>query len=378
MDQVSKMNQLFQKIHQEAILIDTHNDILTQAINKGHFFDKNLKGKTHSDLQRWKKGGVDVQFFVVWSDGDQKDPFDYANQQLDIFDAVLKRNPDKVVLARNGAELYAVLNESKLAAMLALEGGHMIEDDLSKLEAFYKRGVRYMTLTWNNSNSWATSASDETNKKDLKNKGLTNFGKKVIQRMNQLGMLVDVSHVGEATFWDVINTSTKTVFASHSNVYALCPHERNLKDDQIKAIAKCGGVIQVNFFSGFLDPAYFENKSAFINKHKSEYDALMASGKHIYRTEEFLFNKYRDEVEVFRAPFEMVIEHIEYIINLVGIDYVGIGSDFDGIESPAMQLDDVTTYPLITKALVERGYSKEEISKVLGGNFLRVLKAYES
>ncbi len=371
------MTDLFQEIHQEAILIDTHNDILTQAIERGHIFDDNLEGKTHSDLLRWKKGGVDVQFFVVWSDGDQKEPYNYALQQLNIFDAVLKRSPNKVVLARNSTELHTALNENKLAAMLALEGGHMIESDLSKLDAFYKRGVRYMTLTWNNSNSWATSASDETHKKDLKNKGLTNFGKEVIQRMNQLGMLVDISHIGEATFWDVLKASTKPVFASHSNAFALCPHERNLKDDQIKAIAEMDGVIQVNFFSGFLDPNYYENKSAFIKRHKNEYDALISEGKHIYIAEEYLFNKYREEVEVFRASFESVIAHIQYIINLVGIDYVGIGSDFDGIESPALQLDDVTTYPLITKALVEKGYSKENITKILGGNFLRVLKANE-
>jgi membrane dipeptidase len=231
-----------------------------------------------------------------------------------------------------------------------------------------------MTLTWNNSNNWATSASDEAHKKELTFKGLSNFGKKVILRMNQLGMLVDVSHVGEATFWDVINTSTKPVVATHSNVYTLCAHERNLKDEQIKAIADSGGIIHVNFFSGFLDPEYYTKKAAFIKKHQDEYDALLATGMIYYLADEHLFNQYKDEVSIFRAPFEILINHIEYIINLVGIDFVGLGSDFDGIESTPKLLDDVTSYPLITKALFDKGYCEDDIAKILGGNLLRVME----
>lgn len=371
------MAQSYQKIHAKAVVVDTHNDILSQTMEKGYVFDNNLKDLTHSDLARWKEGGLDVQLFSVFCDGDKEKPFEFAKRQMDSLDAVIKRNPDKIVKVANSKELFKAVNQNKLAAMIGVEGGHMIENNLDNLDYFYKRGTRYMTLTWNNSTVWATSAFDETFKKDLTHKGLTDFGKQVIQRMNALGMLVDVSHVGEETFKDVINTTTKPIIATHSCVYNLCAHQRNLKDYQIKAIAKNGGVIQVNFYSGFLDPNYFKNKDAFLEKHKEEVDSLIKSGKNEYEIDAELYSKYKTESDVLRAPFSLLMEHIEYIIQLVGVDYVGLGSDFDGIESTPQQLDDVTTYPLITKALVEKGYSEKDIDKILGGNFLRVLKANE-
>jgi membrane dipeptidase len=195
--------------------------------------------------------------------------------------------------------------------------------------------------------------------------------------MNELGMLVDISHVGERTFWDVMSTTTKPVIASHSSVYNLCPHQRNLKDDQIKAVAKNGGVIQINFYSAFIDSNFNKSKMAFMEKHKAEIDSLMKSGVAEHNIEGELFSRYKTETDKMRPPFSLLIDHIEYVIKLVGVDYVGLGSDFDGIESAPLQLDDVTTYPLITKALLERGYSKQDVTKVLGGNFLRVLKANE-
>jgi membrane dipeptidase len=372
------MGQSYKKIHADAIVVDSHNDILSQTTDYGYILDRDLKGKTHTDLARLKEGGVDVQLFSVFCDGDQINPFQFANRQMDSLDAVLKRNPDKIVKVANSSELYHTVEQNKIAAMFGIEGGHMIENDLDKLEYFYKRGARYMTLTWVNSNSWATSSNDETFNKDLKHKGLTELGKQVVKRMNSLGMLVDISHVGEQTFWDVINTTTKPVIASHSDVYALCQHNRNLKDEQIKAIARNGGVIQVNFYSGFLDNNYFNNKTAFFKKHSSEIDSLTKSGMVKFKIEDLLFAKYGNEVEKLRVPLSVLIDNIEYIITLVGVDYVGLGSDFDGIESAPLGLDDVTRYPLITKALVDRGYSKESISKILGANFLRVLKANET
>lgn len=369
--------QSYQKIHERAILADSHNDILTKMVDKGFVFDTDLRGKTHSDLARWKQGGLDVQVFSVFCDGDKVNPFAYANQQMDSLDAVAKRNPDKIVKVANSKALYKVVKQNKIAAMFGVEGGHMIENDLNKLDLLYQRGARYMTLTWNNSTPWATSAFDETFNKDLDHKGLTDFGKQVVQRMNALGMMVDISHVGLTTFWDVMKTTTKPVIASHSSVYALCQHRRNLNDDQIKAVAKNGGVIQVNFYSGFLDNNYMKNKEAFIEKHAAENEAMAKNVMTEDAREEFLFLKYKNEAEPLRTPFSSVMQHIEYIIKLVGIDYVGIGSDFDGIESPPQELDNVTTYPLITKALVEKGYSQKDITKILGGNFLRVLKANE-
>ena len=366
------------KFHYKSILVDTHNDILEQCINKGYSFDQDLRGKTHSDLARFKQGGVKLQLFSVWCDGLQKNPYAYANRMIDTVNAVANRNPDKIKVVYNSREMYKAIKHHQLAAMFGVEGGHMIEDDIDKLDSLYKRGTRYMTLTWNNSTSWATSAMEETNKKDLTHKGLTDLGIRIVQRMNKLGMIVDLSHVGEKTFWDAINTTTKPVVVSHSSVYSLNPVFRNLKDDQIKAVAANGGVIQVNFFSGFLDSTYNTKKAVFAKKHQAELDSLLKINPEHYFADDYLFTKYPDEVKAMRAPFDLVITHIDYIVKLVGVDYVGLGSDFDGIESSPQQLDDVTTYPLITKALFEKGYSKKDVRKILGENFLRVLKANEN
>jgi membrane dipeptidase len=370
-------SQSFKRIHKNAILVDTHNDILTQVMEKNVVFDTDLRGKTHSDIARWRQGGLDAQIFSVWCDGDQKEPYLFANRQIDTLDAVIARNPSAIIKVANSKEMLKGIRRKKIASMIGIEGGHMIENDIARLDSFYNRGVRYMTLTWNNSTDWATSAYDETFKKDLVSKGLTVFGKQVVQHMNQLGIMVDVSHVGEQTFNDVINTTSKPVIASHSSVYALCPHQRNLKDEQIKAIAKNGGVIQINFFSGFLDSSFERKVTAFMASHKALSDSVIASGKSANVAADFVVNAFNEEAQALRAPFDLVIQHIEYIIRLVGVDYVGIGSDFDGITAPPKQLDDVTTYPLITKALLEKGYSRIDIRKILGGNFLRVLKANE-
>ena len=371
------MAQSYKEIHNNAILIDTHNDILMKMVDDGLLMDSNLKGKTHSDLARWKEGGLDVQIFSVFCDGTKVNPFNYANLQMDSLDVVVKRNPDKIVKVANTKELLEAVNQNKIAAMFGVEGGHMIENDLEKLEVLYNRGARYMTLTWNNSTDWATSAFDETFTKDLPHKGLTDFGKQVIHKMNQLGMMVDVSHVGVQTFSDVINTTTKPIIASHSSVYALCKHQRNLNDEQIQAIAQNGGVIQVNFHPGFIDPSFEEKEKAFLEKHHAELDSLMKSGTDEWYSMDYLYKKYTNEATAMRPPLSMLIDHIDYIVKLVGTDYVGIGSDFDGINLTPQGLDDVSTYPLITKALVERGYSRQNINKILGKNLLRVLKANE-
>ena len=372
------MGQSFKQIHADAIVVDSHNDILSKTTDYGYILDTDLVGKTHTDLARLKEGGVDVQIFSVFCTGEQINPYALANRQMDSLDAVLKRNPDKIVKVAGSSELYKAVKQNKIAAMFGIEGGHMIENDLDKLEYFFKRGARYMTLTWVNSTSWATSSNDETFNKELTHKGLSEFGKQVVKKMNEIGMLVDISHVGVQTFWDVINTTTKPVIASHSAVYALCQHNRNLNDEQIKAIAKNGGVIQVNFYSGFLDNNYFKNKDAFFKKHSAEIDSLTKTGMVKFKIEDMLFERYKREVEQLRVPLSVLIDNIEYIIKLVGVDYVGLGSDFDGIESAPHDLDDVTKYPLITKELVARGYNKQDITKILGGNFLRVLKASES
>ena len=369
--------QSYKRIHAKAIVVDTHNDILMKAADKGIVFDQDLSGKTHSDLARWKKGGLDVQIFSVYCDGDLKNSFAYANREMDSLDAVAFRNPDKIVKVYNYADLLQAVKQHKIAAMFGVEGGHMIEDDLNKLDSLFKRGARYLTLTHNIAPFWATSAADETTKPNLPHKGLTDFGKQVVMRMNQLGMMIDVSHAGDQTFWDIIQITTKPIIASHSSVYSLVPHRRNLKDEQIKAIAKNGGVIQVNFNPGFIDSSFGKKETAFLKSHGAENDSLIKSGMGDFYAMDYLFSKYAAEANSIRPPLSMLIDHIDYIAKLVGVDYVGLGSDFDGINLTPQQLDDVTTYPLITKALVEKGYSRKDITKILGGNLLRVLKANE-
>ncbi|MFT3934565.1 MAG: dipeptidase [Chitinophagaceae bacterium] len=367
--------QSYQKIHTKAIVVDTHNDILMKAVDVGAVMDQDLTGKGHTDLARWKKGGLDVQVFSVYCDGDAKEPFKYANREMDTLDAVVARNPDKIAKAYSYEELLKVVKQHKIAAMFGVEGGHMIENDLTKLDALYKRGARYLTLTHNIAPDWATSAADETSGKVLAHKGLTEFGRQVVKHMNELGMLVDVSHAGDQTFWDVISITTKPIIASHSSVYSLTPHRRNLKDEQIKAIAKNGGVIQVNFNPGFIDSMFNKKETIFFQNHAAENDSLKKAGMAEYYAMDYLYAKYAAEAKGFRPPLSKLIDHIDYIVKLVGADYVGLGSDFDGINVTPLQLDDVTTYPEITKALVERGYRKKDITKILGGNFLRVLKA---
>ncbi len=381
--------QSYKKLHFNSIVVDTHNDIPTTAIDKGVSFDQNLAGKTHSDLQRMKAGGVDVQMFSIWCDGLKEHPYAWANREIDTVLAWTNRNPNKMMTAFTTKEMFSAVKEKKLGVLFGLEGGHMIENDLNKLEALYKRGVRYMTLTWNNSTDWATSALDETTappksspagrtfKDSARRKGLTEFGRQVVKRMNELGMMVDLSHVGEQTFWDAINTTTKPVIVSHSCVYTLCPHRRNLKDDQIKAIGKNGGVIHLNFYSGFIDSSFERRTEIFNNNHKAERDSLLKQNPEPYFADVFLFEKYPTEVKDLRPPLSLLIDHLDYIVKLIGVDHVGLGSDYDGVNSLPQQLDDVTAMPLITKELLQRGYSKKDIRKILGANFLRIFEANE-
>ena len=370
--------QSYQKIHADAIVCDTHNDIISTCIEDGYAFDQDLKGKTHSDLKRMKEGGVDVQVFSVYCDGKQADPFKFANREIDTLQAWARRNPKSMMLVTNPVELQQALAQKKLASLIGVEGGHMIEDDLGKLEALYKRGARYLTLTWNNNNNWATSAEYESKNNGIidtasQKKGLSEFGKQVIRKMNELGMMIDVSHVGEQTFWDAINLSTKPVIASHSNAYTLCPVYRNLKDDQIKAIGKNGGVIQLNFYAAFLDSTVDKRMKAFFRDHRQERDSLTNAGNK--EATAYLMKKYKTEYNALQAPFKLLFDHMEYIIRLAGVDHVGLGGDFDGITLTPTELTDVTKYPLITKELVTRGYSKEDIFKIMGGNFIRVFEA---
>lgn len=371
----------YKRLHRTSLVVDTHNDVLSTATMRGLNIEGDLSDRTHSDLTRFGKGGVDAQVFSIFCDErfGRDTAFQFANIEIDSLYAIAGRNPDKMTMATTPQQLEQAVKENKLACLLGVEGGHMIEDKLTYLDSFYKRGVRYMTLTWNNSTSWASSAKDETAANPpVKQKGLTAFGKDVVRRMNQLGMIVDVSHVGEQTFWDALNTTTKPVIASHSCVHALCPVPRNLKDEQIKAIGKNGGVIHLNFYSGFLDSSFTTRLAAFNNRHRSELDSLKTLQWPSYEVEEYFLKKYPDEAGNLRPPLSLLLDHLDYIVRLAGVDHVGLGSDFDGISSAPKEIDDVTDMPLITKALRQRGYRKKEVRKILGQNFMRVFRANQS
>ena len=371
------------KIHQQAIVVDTHNDFISKSIDRNVMFEADLRGKTHSDLNRMKQGGIDVQVFSIFCDETYGPGKGYAmaNREMDSLYAYVKRNPDKMMLVTNPKDLKQAVKSGKLASMMGVEGGHMIEDKIENLDALYARGARYMTLTWNNSTYWASSAMDETKWKkegklpELRKPGLNDLGKAIVHRMNELGMIVDISHVGEQTFWDAIHTTTKPVIASHSCAWSLCPVFRNLKDDQIKAVGENGGVIQLNFYSGFVDSTFMRKNEEFIAAHKSEVDDLMKSGSEKFDAEARIYEKYNDYVQGFRPPLSMLMDHLDYIVKMIGVDHVGLGSDFDGIQSAPRGLDDVTSMPLITAELLKRGYSEKDIKKILGGNFIRVFDA---
>jgi membrane dipeptidase len=370
--------QAFKKLHEKAVVIDTHNDFISTGIEKGKSFDQQLKGITHSDLNRMKEGGVDIQVFSIFCDENYGPgrAYAFANREIDTLYATVERNPEKMMLVRTPADLKAAVRSGKLGSMIGVEGGHMIEDKIENLEKLYERGARYLTLTWNNSTSWASSAADERAGKKLDQPyGLTAFGEQVVRRMNALGMIVDVSHVGEKTFYDAVRLSSKPVIASHSCTYHICPVPRNLTDDQIRALGKNGGVIHINFYSGFVDSSFRKKNNAFIQKHQGEKDSLLKINPSDFYANLFLHEKYKKEMDNVRPPLSLLIDHLDHIVQLIGVDHVGIGSDFDGINSAPRELNDVTNMPLFTEELMKRGYSKKEIRKILGENFIRVFKA---
>src|ERR1700761_3657717 len=363
--------------HQKSILVDTHNDVISnELITKVDLSKRQSTG--NFDLIRAEEGGLDVQVFSIWCGEDygKGTAFNFGNREIDSLDALIKRNPGKMVLVRNAAELEKAVAKKQFAAMIGVEGGHMIEDRMDYIDALAKRGMRYLTLTWNNSTSWATSARDETHHRDsLKHLGLTDYGKQIVHHLNDLGVMVDVSHVGEQTFYDVIATSTKPVIASHSCAYSLDPSRRNMKDNQLKALAKNGGVVCVNFYSGFVDSTYTPKVAAFLHQHKAELDSLTK----VYHDGDLanirLNAIYKTESDKIRPPLSLLIKHIDYIAKLIGVDHVSIGSDFDGAESYPLGLDSVADYPKVTAELLKLGYSEKDIDKILGGNVLRVIKA---
>ncbi|WP_293956210.1 MULTISPECIES: dipeptidase [unclassified Sphingobacterium] len=364
--------QDYKQLHRDLVVVDGHNDVIYESIFHGKDIGQRLKtGAT--DLPLLREGGVDVQVFAVWSD-DAKwktGAFKHANDQIDALEKMIAANTDKISLAKSSRDIDSILKTGKIAALIGVEGGNMIEESLDNLERLYARGAKYLTLTWNYNLSWASCAAMESDDMDSKDKGLTEIGRTVIRKMNELGMMVDLSHSGEQTFYDVLAVSTKPILVSHSNAYELCPHFRNLKDAQLEALKSNGGVVGVNFYSGFLDPAYDVRLT---NLYRSKFGDHGTSKLSTWSMYENLPKELQRQAD---APLSKLLDHIDYLVKKVGIDHVAVGSDFDGIESSPQGLEDVSKFPLLTKALLERGYSHVDIAKIMGQNFLRILKENE-
>ena len=362
------------KLHFDALLVDTHNDFIWKVFDKGAVFGQK-NDFTQSDLPRFKAGGVDVQIFAVWIPMNKvKKSYGFAASQISRLKSFESEYFQEFEFAKTYDDIIRITSEKKLCGLIGIEGGTAIEKNLDNINTFFDLGVRYIGLTWNNTNFISTSAKDET--ENGKPGGLSGFGIEVIKRMNETGMLIDVSHLSEAGFWDVINNSASPVIASHSNCYSIAQHFRNLKDDQIKAIANSGGYIGINFYDTFLEMDADKNRT--MNAYEKYSDELNALNEK-YGDDLIKFNEERNKFLQEKniaagTSIDKVIEHIDYIKNLVGADYIGIGSDFDGGITPPNELYDASCYPELTKKLVEKGYTEEEIKKILGGNFLRVFK----
>lgn len=357
-----------QAFHEEILVFDGHNDVLITSIMEGLNVGERIESG-HTDLPRLLEGGVDVQLFAVWSD--ERGDFAYANEQIDSLMVLVQNYPEQIALATTTQEMRDVAAAGKVAAVIGIEGGHMIEERLDYLDSLKSRGATYLTLTWNNSVSWATSASDETRMSEDSSgpKGLNDLGRDIIRHMNQIGMIPDLSHVGRQTFFDVMEVATKPVLVTHSNAYALAPSSRNLHDDQILAVKENGGVIGIVFYSGFIDPDYGKHVHEAYCKYVTEEDAEELSVDAKFYS---LPPEGREEV---RPPLSMLLDHLDYIVAMIGVDHVAIGSDFDGVESTPQGLDDVSDFPNLTRALLERGYSQEDVRKIMGENLIRVYEA---
>jgi membrane dipeptidase len=377
-----------EKLHRQSIVVDTHNDITSPLIDDG--FDLGMRGddptakvKTHTDLRRMKAGGLGAEFFAVYVGKEfvNKKPSEgggATRRALDVIDVVheqIRRHPETLEAASTAADIRRIVKSGKIAALMGIEGGHAIEDSLHALRMFYKLGVRYMTLTHTNTNDWADSEGDINNSSVKHHNGLTDFGREVVREMNRIGMMVDISHVADKTFYDVIATTRAPVIASHSSARAIANHPRNMSDDMLRAVTKNGGVVMVNFYDGFLDP----RKAALALRSRTMEDELKQKYPNDPKRVQEEINAWRKANDPGKTPMSVLIDHIDHIAKVAGIDHVGIGSDFDGVPLTGLPegMEDISKLPNITYELMKRGYSDADIKKVLGENLLRVMSGVE-
>lgn len=363
------------RIHRSAILVDGHNDLPWRIRDKSESSFGNLdmaqrQEGMHTDIPRLRKGGVGAQFWAAWVPPETMKEGGGARtalEQIDLIRRMAERYPETFELAYSADDVVRIRRKGKIASLIGVEGGHAIENSLGVLRMFYDLGARYMTLTHTETTDWADSATDEA-----RHEGLTPFGEEVVGEMNRLGMLVDVSHASYDTMRDVLRVSRAPVIASHSSAYAIAAHPRNIPDDVLQLIAPNGGVVMVNFFSGFTEPeaagmidSVFETIEGLREKYPQEEEYRKA------------VRDWRRDNPIPRGTVHTIVDHIDHIVKVAGIDHVGLGSDYDGCSVLPEQLEDVSGYPYITQELLNRGYSKKNIHKILGGNLLRALRGAE-
>jgi membrane dipeptidase len=364
------------QLHFSSIVVDTHDDT-TQRLYWEHFDLETHSDIGQIDIPRMREGGLGAIFFSLWSPGTLTGGAG-VQRAIDLIDAVreqVARHPNDLMLATTAEDVRKAHAEGKIAVLMGLEGGHMIAGDLGVLRTFYALGIRYMTLTHTLNTDWADSANDKP-----AHNGLTPFGKQVVLEMNRLGMLVDISHVSDKTFWDVMATSKAPVIASHSSCRAICDAPRNMTDEMIRALAAHGGVVQINYHVGFLSQAYRDAAK----KIQPEIDAAnkkadAACGDDLQCqvwAEARVSEEFTREGKLPPVDWETIVDHIDHAVKLVGADHVGLGSDMDGAIMP-VGMEDATHLPQITQALLDRGYSPDDIRKILGLNTLRVLEQAE-
>jgi len=375
-----------QSIHESALIVDTHADTPQRFLDENFDIASNTSAEQgHMDLGKIRQGNLGAEFFSIWVEPEFKGR--YAVRAMDLIDSVYAqaaRHPDKMAMAFSADDIERAHRQHKFAALMGIEGGHAIENDMRLLRDFYRVGVRYMTLTWSNTNDWADSSGDIQDPNVKHHNGMTDFGKDVVREMNRLGMIVDVSHVSDATFYQALLVSQAPVIASHSSSRELTSHPRNMTDDMLRAMSNNGGVVMVNFNSAFVDEAYRKAASdpGKTRQRDAEVEAYKKAHAHpdgspvTYNEYAPLEKKWASQFP--RPPLKSLIDHIDHIAMVAGIDHVGLGSDFDGVTSLPAGIDSVADLPKITQALFDRGYTREQIQKILGGNFLRVMREVEA
>jgi membrane dipeptidase len=363
------------RIHRAGLLVDGHNDlpwqIRTLADSSFDKLDIALpQPQLQTDIPRLRRGGVGAQFWVVFVPTETLrtgTATRMALEQFDLIHRMVKRYSDVFELALTADDVVRIHKQGKIASLIGVEGGHMIENSLETLAEFHKLGARYMGLTHSETIDWADSATDEP-----RSGGLSAFGERVVLEMNRLGMLVDLAHVSADTMRDALRVSKAPVIASHSGAYAVAPHSRNVPDDVLRLIARNGGVVMVVFFSGYIDPegaramaSYFEEERALKAKYPDEKEFEQA------------WQRWKEQHPIPAGTVHTLVDHIDHIVRVAGVDHVGLGSDYEGAGKMPAQLEDVSGYPYITQELLNRGYSEQDIHKIMGANLLRVLRQAE-